>query len=492
MALLAPGGGTDFSILAEAFSGAAKGAHDFAQLKMRRDQMAQQQSQFDQQLALNFTKLNEQIRQFDISAEMKERMQKEANALQATLSREEMVSAEKRTGMQARATRAAAAMRAREQRRIVESRERLNERNFSLQGNLNIGVMSGIETLGERPGDDDAAGQAAWDQSRSLIAQRWARGTNLSEDAVTEEQNQKALMWVDNYSANRAFLAEQTLESAKMEALSRGRQITNLGDVSVSPTITLTNDRNLTRIVDGNIVETASIPDDDWMPRFLQAASDREASDPALVGLSNQIKSFNHKFSGIKHDVFSTKNFAAMDIAIKRLERDIDESPLPRGIKESYFENVENEAVHIKRTAQPGFGTIGDTEVITGGATGLRQKFEQNTQRQEQRNQGLTDKEIISSEESSARIARNAALISNAKQRQRQLEGTPNLTAKQDEMLRQTKSIIAIQELKDAGAELDRLNSMSPNEFGGAIGLAEARRGVQNQINELTRALNEI
>ena len=50
-------GQNQLALLANAFSGAAKGAQDFAQLKMRRDQMAQQQAQFDANLDLGCNKL---------------------------------------------------------------------------------------------------------------------------------------------------------------------------------------------------------------------------------------------------------------------------------------------------------------------------------------------------------------------------------------------------------------------------------------------------
>ena len=90
-------GQNQFALLANAFTGAAKGAQDFAKLKMQRDQMAQQQRQFDDNLALGFSRLDEQIRQFDVGTAEHSRLTELSQELKLKMSREGYVAAEQRS-----------------------------------------------------------------------------------------------------------------------------------------------------------------------------------------------------------------------------------------------------------------------------------------------------------------------------------------------------------------------------------------------------------
>ena len=84
-----------FTMLSNALSGVNKGLNDFATMKLERDKMAQQQQQFDANLAFGFDKLDEQIRQFDVGTKEHRELTEARMDLEKTLKREGIVSAEK-------------------------------------------------------------------------------------------------------------------------------------------------------------------------------------------------------------------------------------------------------------------------------------------------------------------------------------------------------------------------------------------------------------
>ena len=140
-------GQNKFALLANAFTGAAKGAQDFAQLKLKRDQIDESKRQFDQNLEFGFKKLDEQIRSFDIGTAEKSRLEGLAIQARAKFGADANISAEKRTAITAQASVTSTAMRVNEQKEERKRQQRLTVMNFGLGDNidamdtLDIGAM---------------------------------------------------------------------------------------------------------------------------------------------------------------------------------------------------------------------------------------------------------------------------------------------------------------------------------------------------------------
>lgn len=89
-------GANSFAMLANSLTGVAQGTRDFAQLKMKRDAMAQDQAQHNDRIGLALRQLDEQINQANLDRTQRAELEKARNELNAKLTREGYVSSEKR------------------------------------------------------------------------------------------------------------------------------------------------------------------------------------------------------------------------------------------------------------------------------------------------------------------------------------------------------------------------------------------------------------
>ena len=135
MAYIAPK--DNLKLLSNALGGAAKGAQDFATLSLEKRRIDESSRQFDENLEFGFKKLDEQIRQFDVGTDQRERLEQARLELQGKLTREGYVSAEKRSEISKQATLGAASIRAREMTKDREQAARLQERNLATGNRVN-------------------------------------------------------------------------------------------------------------------------------------------------------------------------------------------------------------------------------------------------------------------------------------------------------------------------------------------------------------------
>jgi hypothetical protein len=178
-------GPNKFGLLANALAGSAKGAQDFAQLKMKRDAMEEQSRQFDEQLALGVRRLEEQARQFDMDQAQK----KEFNDLLVQFREKSLVSEEMRAAEALRSAERRTGMQVAEQRRAREQRAELEERNFGLRN-----TVEGLIAL-DVPGMDAMreSNPEAYEASVQEKAVQWAElkavgGSYTDEDLRIAEQ----------------------------------------------------------------------------------------------------------------------------------------------------------------------------------------------------------------------------------------------------------------------------------------------------------------
>lgn len=190
-------GQNQLAMLANAFSGATKGAQDFAQLKMKRDQMAQQQAQFDAQLDLGFKKLEEQINSANLDREQRANLQSQmVEARSKWVTQQEEGALERTQVQQAGATRRKG-MEVAERRRARTFEQQMNQR----KGSATLQFMDILEPLASVPEDPSDPTYAAMVQKRErqiqeqtkLVAQSWMGDSKLPPDQATLNQARAAV-----------------------------------------------------------------------------------------------------------------------------------------------------------------------------------------------------------------------------------------------------------------------------------------------------------
>ena len=215
-------GPNKFSLLANAFTGAAKGANDFAELKQRSDALKEQKRQHDDNLELGFNKLDEQIRQFDVGTSEKSRL--EGLALQA---RHKLGIAQSQ--MSKSATLGAAGIRAREQRDDRAARVALQERNVKLDQHVNImeahnvgGLWSDWKAYEAKFNAGETTEEFDWNTRADAAAFAIADKLSL-EGPPSQAQIALAREQIDNYQTLKKTNNENNVEIAMNAALAKGR-----------------------------------------------------------------------------------------------------------------------------------------------------------------------------------------------------------------------------------------------------------------------------
>ena len=211
-----------FAMLANAFTGVAKGANDYAQLKQRRDALNEQKRQHDQNLKLGFDRLDEQIRSFDIQTEQKEALQKQAELARSKFQDTEIAYRTEADDKRIAAEIKKAGIAAHQQAETRKLNRQIQQQNIGLSETVNT-----MQTLGagdlhrERaahetkvadwtPNDDgtftDAGGNIQpagsnvfqYETRRNAIARNLASRVNFT-DNPTESQIALAAQQVDNH-----------------------------------------------------------------------------------------------------------------------------------------------------------------------------------------------------------------------------------------------------------------------------------------------------
>lgn len=196
-------GPNKFGLLANALAGSAKGAQDFAQLKMKRDAMEEQSRQFDEQLALGVRRLEEQARQFDMDQSQK----KEFNDLLMQFREKSLVSEEMRAAESLRSAERRTAMQVSEQRKAREQARELQERNFGLRN-----TVEGLIAL-DVPGLDSMreSNPEAYEASVQEKALQWAELKAVG-DSYTDEDLRIAEQQVRNFGNIKSQYNKYTVD----------------------------------------------------------------------------------------------------------------------------------------------------------------------------------------------------------------------------------------------------------------------------------------
>jgi len=232
-----------FAMLANAFTGMAKGANDFAQLKQRRDSLEEQKRQHDQNLKLGFDRLDEQIRQFDISTEQKAELQKQSEKARFKLQDKELTYRTEADDKRIAADIKRAGIAAHTAKMDRDLRRKIQQQNIGLSETVNT-----MQTLGagdlhrERaahetkvadwtPNDDgtftDAGGNIQpagsnlfpWETRRDAIARNLASRVNFT-DNPTESQIALAAQQVDNYKGLHSTNNQNRIDAQMSKNLS--------------------------------------------------------------------------------------------------------------------------------------------------------------------------------------------------------------------------------------------------------------------------------
>jgi len=298
-------GQNKFALLANAFTGAAKGAQDFAQLKLKRDQIDESKRQFDQNLEFGFKKLDEQIRSFDIGTAEKSRLEGLAIQARAKFGADANISAERRTAMTAQASVTSTAMRVNEQREERERQMRLTVMNQGMSENLvqmellNVHEMHkewGATEAGEGVDVDQfwAEKGAAW--NKQADAKAWALAKVLSPDGtVTDDEFRIAREKVDNYTSIKGQFTDNEMKMAQARALSRGASRGMYGGSGAytgnGAGISVNYSKSMARKDDGTGpggITTIRVPDGDWQSSIRQQISRGDS-----IHSAGQLDAFN-------------------------------------------------------------------------------------------------------------------------------------------------------------------------------------------------------
>ena len=295
--------------LAAALSGTAKGMNDFQQVQMQQNQMAEQKRQFDENLALGFKRLDEQIRQFDQSdattkelAELSRELQVSQNLLDRDLTREEgaaqRATALRQTGMQTA-----------QRDRALKAEQAALLRTHYVKSDLSMLDNMGYANLGAAPGLQ--AGQTPEDFQRSL--QKWnsdarvlaidVASAEITDREVTEADIQSAMRRIENAPERRKQLAAEQSARARSQAMARGLpvgppgQYGELGTVPVGYSGKTRHQKNM----DGTLGLNVRIPNREWNYSWRNSTiqSPRAQVDPRVatsaLALSDRVQNVTNK-----------------------------------------------------------------------------------------------------------------------------------------------------------------------------------------------------
>lgn len=213
-------GPNKFALLANAFTGAAKGANDFAQLKQRSDALKEQKRQHDNNLALGFDRLDEQIRQFDIGTSERSRLETMALEARHKLGIEQ-------SQISKSATLGAAGIRSRTADKDRKATIAFQERNAGLDEHVNILEAHNVAGLHTDRKAHDARLQAGettelFDWERRADAAALAVATKMSLGSPpTQAQISLAREQVDNYPGLKGQANQNRIDAEMSKALAR-------------------------------------------------------------------------------------------------------------------------------------------------------------------------------------------------------------------------------------------------------------------------------
>tara|TARA_R110000803_G_scaffold15895_2_gene43743 strand:+ start:2168 stop:3652 length:1485 start_codon:yes stop_codon:yes gene_type:complete len=213
-------GPNKFALLANAFTGAAKGANDFAQLKQRSDALKEQKRQHDDNLALGFNRLDEQIRQFDIGTSERSRLETMALEARHKLGIEQ-------SQISKSATLGAASIRSRTADKDRKATIAFQERNAGLDEHVNILEAHNVAGLHTDRKAHDVRLQAGettelFDWERRADASALAVATKMSLGSPpTQAQISLAREWVDNYPGLKEQANQNRIDVAMSKAVAR-------------------------------------------------------------------------------------------------------------------------------------------------------------------------------------------------------------------------------------------------------------------------------
>jgi len=213
-------GPNKFALLANAFTGAAKGANDFAQLKQRSDALKEQQRQHDDNLGLGFDRLDEQIRQFDIGTSERSRLETMALEARHKLGIEQ-------SQISKSATLGAAGIRSRTADKDRKATIALQERNAGLDEHVNIMEAHNVAGLHTDRKAHDVRLQAGettelFDWERRADAAALAIATKMSLGSPpTQAQISLAREQVDNYPGLKEQANTNRIDAEMSKALAR-------------------------------------------------------------------------------------------------------------------------------------------------------------------------------------------------------------------------------------------------------------------------------
>lgn len=339
-----------FAMLNNALGGVSKGLTDYAAVKLETNKMAQQQAQFDQQMNLAFTKLDEQIRQFDVGTEQHERLTKAKMDLEATLTREGIVSAEKQTTQRVRAQNYATSVRKNIAKRQAEIDDRLFEatRSSQLAQSMGYDALAGKDPGPFDPNTHTEEGYAVEKAKYDKDVRNWAVQymTVLSGDPnyqVTEIDIQRGISKFNSMPAERAQTTQLMMEKAKADAIARGHTnalLSGSNNLSGGLDMKYTGAKWYPKDPHTGQVNTTgaavSQPDEGWMNTLVADAQQLELEDPMLrAGAKASVE----KFRSYANQILGDRNPNSQKELMQRLEYQIrDEKQWPGVTADELFQ----------------------------------------------------------------------------------------------------------------------------------------------------------
>tara|TARA_R110000824_G_scaffold178505_5_gene358255 strand:+ start:1132 stop:2484 length:1353 start_codon:yes stop_codon:yes gene_type:complete len=402
-----------FALLANAFSGAAKGAQDYAQITLKRDQMAQQQSQFDEQLALNLDKLDEQIRQFDVGTEEHARIQNEANTLRATLEREGFTSAERRTQITAGTQRAIA-------REGREYNQRLQERNFSRKKRLDAANSLGAEQLGPKPEfgvispEEYDSQLAEWGRKRDQIALDFAGSLNLSEGPVSDAELRIAQDYIENYGKHKSDYGAEMLRTAQYEAAARGHGMPATfmpSDPYTAPRLSYADGNTIVKKEGNNIVDVLPQPDQKAFNTWARQMNSYEAQNPVEAAGYGAFATAAKGQRDAIMDLAYNRQMSDSTNALADFKSSMKGWTVPQSIKDEAYEAVASQLTNLQMNIRGEIASLGEEttdgwQMMNRGS--VHRQIGTQASRMDKRAQGMTDQQILQSEQEEMLTRRGA------------------------------------------------------------------------------------
>ena len=284
-------GQNQFALLANAFTGAAKGASDFASLKLKRDQIDESARQFDENLEFGFTKLDEQIRQFDVGTSERSRMESARNDLKKKLTREGFVSAQRQSTIAAGPGHG----RNLETKKLREFKQRLADR-----AHTSTTTIDAMEKLGVAAHWNDwtnyqkefkegtVTGEFDWDTRADEIARDLAAEEKPSGEPVTEEDIRIRRQQVDNYRSLKNTHNENLMNTAKAAAAARAARMRVSSDAYIDTGEPAAVGYN--RIMFDAEGTPMELPDSGWTIKEIGRLGALEGNDPTRRGATQSFR----------------------------------------------------------------------------------------------------------------------------------------------------------------------------------------------------------